>query len=62
MDRAAYFLFNESRIVKETMFDAMDAYDQGCVRNGGEDTRSVYLVRFHIFWLCNSIQRFLSSF
>ena len=44
VDRAAYFLFNETRIVKDTMFDAMDDYDQGCVRNGGSDTRSVYIV------------------
>ena len=44
VDRAAYFLFNESRLTRDSMFQRMDSYDQGCIRNGGENNKGVFLV------------------
>ena len=44
VDKAAYFIYNKTRLTKKTMFNKMREYDLGCVRNGGSDNRNVYLV------------------
>ena len=45
VDRAAYFIYNKTRLTKKTMFNKMREYDLGCVRNGGSDNQNVFLVR-----------------
>uniref|UniRef100_H2ZNR3 Alpha-2-macroglobulin bait region domain-containing protein n=1 Tax=Ciona savignyi TaxID=51511 RepID=H2ZNR3_CIOSA len=42
VDRAAYFLYNQSRVTRQTMFNEMEEYDQGCVRNGGRNGQNVF--------------------
>ncbi|XP_078491488.1 complement component C3 [Ciona intestinalis] len=42
VDRAAYFLYNGSRLTRNSMFSDMAAYDQGCVSNGGSDGPNVF--------------------
>ncbi|CAK8698466.1 unnamed protein product [Clavelina lepadiformis] len=42
VDRAAYFVFNESRFTRDTMFSKMRKYDQGCHRHGGADASNVF--------------------
>ena len=51
VDREAYLTFNKTRLVRDSMFDAMASHEQGCMRNGGNDTRNVYLVRICLFAL-----------
>ena len=47
VDRAAYFLYDGSRLTRDVMFNKMESYDQGCLRNGGQDGSGV-------FWVSNS--------
>ncbi|CAK8698072.1 complement C3-like [Clavelina lepadiformis] len=42
VDRAAYFLYDESRLTRERMFEKMEEYDQGCVRHGGANGQNVF--------------------
>ena len=44
VDRAAYFLHQQERLTREEMFERMDGYDEGCVRNGGSNAKDVFLV------------------
>ena len=48
VDRAAYFIYNESRLTPSGVFEKMASYDQGCRREGGRDGYHVFLVSFLI--------------
>uniref|UniRef100_F6U649 NTR domain-containing protein n=1 Tax=Ciona intestinalis TaxID=7719 RepID=F6U649_CIOIN len=43
VDKAAYYLYNGSRLTRDVMFKRMESHDQGCVRNGGEDWNHVFM-------------------
>ena len=56
VDRAAYFLFGSSRLTRQSVFEGLSQYDEGCVREGGKNAqhvfeviRSVFISIFH--WL-----------
>ena len=44
VDRAAYFLYNGSRLTRRIMFDKMASFDQGCSRRGGSNGQEVFWV------------------
>jgi len=44
VDRAAYLLYNQSRLTRDNVFNKMGRYDQGCTRNGGRNGPDVFLV------------------
>ena len=47
VDRAAYFLYNGTRLTRGTMFDKMASFDQGCSRHGGPNGEGVFWVGTH---------------
>ena len=44
VDKAAYFLHEQKRLTRASMFEAMGSYDEGCAKDGGTNTIDVFLV------------------
>jgi len=42
VDRAIYSLYNASRLARKQLFKKMEEFDQGCVKNGGENGIDVF--------------------
>lgn len=42
VDRAAYFLYDESRLTRDSAFKKLNDYDMGCVREGGRNGQHVF--------------------
>jgi len=56
VDRAAYFLYNGSRLQRNSMFEKMQSFDQGCVLHGGRNGKDVFTVKqiLKTSWLISS--------
>jgi len=42
VDRSAYFVYNESRLDRNSVWEAMDEYDTACSREGGANSKNVF--------------------
>ncbi|XP_039271126.2 complement C3-like [Styela clava] len=42
VDRAAYFLYDKGRLTRSSVFEALNLYDEGCVREGGKNAQHVF--------------------
>ena len=52
VDKAAYFLHEQERLTRQSMFGKMEDYDIGCVRNGGSNAKDVFVVSAVIVVVC----------
>uniref|UniRef100_H2YNV4 NTR domain-containing protein n=1 Tax=Ciona savignyi TaxID=51511 RepID=H2YNV4_CIOSA len=49
VDKAAYYLYNASRLTRDVMFRKMDGHDLGCSRIGGEDWKTVFMASLSLY-------------
>jgi len=42
LDRSAYFVYNDSRVDRDMVWDNMGAYDTACSREGGANSKNVF--------------------